>query len=232
MRGGFRVLRYSRTDKMCDLVYGDYNMLLVLGSFGIEMGFKDNSIEQVCQAGGVDVDTFLAVVNYLISSDRRSIDVSAISLESLVRYLKSSHGYFTGYKLPYIRTRLLESIPKDSPIYGAVISYYDEYVEEVHRHIGEESVVFSYVERLLTAEGDEQFDIDLYSDRHESMDSKLSELKSIIIKYYPVASTYELSSVLIDIFACEESLLAHSDIEDYILIPAIRQFKERSQRDE
>ena len=49
----------------------------------------------------------------------------------------------------------------------------------------------------------------------------VTELKNILIKYYPGAGTNMLNSVLFDIFATEEDLASHTRVEDYLFVPAI-----------
>ncbi len=88
--------------------------------------------------------------------------------------------------------------------------------------IGDKVVVFKYVDDILLGVCNSCFNIDMFSEHHESIESKLSELKNIIIKYYPTPTTNNLSSALFDIFRCEKDLRFHSNIEDYLLIPAIK----------
>ena len=59
--------------------------------------------------------------------------------------------------------------------------------------------------------------------QHKQIDSKLSELKNIIIKYYPSSKeNHLLNAVLFDIFICEEDLALHCRIEDCLFVPAVR----------
>lgn len=59
--------------------------------------------------------------------------------------------------------------------------------------------------------------------QHKQIDSKLSELKNIIIKYYPASQdNHLLNAVLFDIFICEEDLALHCRIEDCLFVPAVR----------
>lgn len=64
--------------------------------------------------------------------------------------------------------------------------------------------------------------------QHKLIDSKLSELKNIIIKYYPsTANNHLLNAVLFDIFTCEEDLTLHVRIEDCLFIPAVRRLEKQ-----
>lgn len=59
--------------------------------------------------------------------------------------------------------------------------------------------------------------------QHKQIDSKLSELKNIIIKYHPSSGdNHLLNAVLFDIFICEEDLELHCRIEDCLFVPAVR----------
>ncbi|MFI3262139.1 MAG: hemerythrin domain-containing protein [Rikenellaceae bacterium] len=228
MSNMYKVWSYTPEDKMSDLICDNYPMLLVLNRFNISMGFSDSTIGEVCENHNVDTNTFLAIVNLLISEDKSSIrvDFSTLSLDSVILYLENSHSYFSEYKLPSIRRKLKDSLKEGDAVSLAILNYYDEYIAEVQKHMNyEENIVFTYVNDLLKGEENKVFNIDVFSDHHESVDSKLSELKNIIIKYYPVETTHKLSSVLFDIFNCESDLSSHNDIEDYILIPAIREIE-------
>ena len=86
----------------------------------------------------------------------------------------------------------------------------------------EEENVFPYVDELVSGNISGKYNIDIFSKQHDKIESKLSELKDIIIKYYPAKSSNELNGVLFDIFSCSEDLASHNDVEDLLFIPAIR----------
>lgn len=233
----YEVGAYNVADRMSDLICENYPMLLVMSRFGIELGFGEKSIGEVCQDSGVDSDTFLAVVNLLISDDKKEIimDDIHLSVSSLVLYLRNSHAYFLDFKLPSIRCKLIEAIDSDNELSVLIIRYYDEYVNEVRKHMMyEEQTVFPYVESLLVADADgtqAKYSIDVFSKQHSKVETKLSELKDIIIKYYPARSSNELSGVLFDIFSCAQDMISHTEVEDYIFTPAVREFELQKNRD-
>ncbi|MFI3327530.1 MAG: hemerythrin domain-containing protein [Rikenellaceae bacterium] len=228
-----KVGRYVASDMMGELICDNYPMVFVLNRFGIALGFGDKSIGEVCAASNVDVDTFLSVVNLLISDDKGGSGSSSaksefegkVSIPSLMIYLHNSHNYFLEYRLPALRQKLVEALGANSGeevVNSAIIGYFDEYVAEVRKHMAyEESTVFEYVNSLLEGR-DTTYDIQIFSEHHDKVEAKLSELKNILIKYYPAAATNQLCSVMFDIFVCEADLASHNDIEDYLLVPAIR----------
>ncbi len=220
---GKTICRYTRHDNISEIVGNHYSLLLVLNRFGISMGFKEQTIEDVCLRNNVDTDTFLAIVNLLACEGKVTIDVSKISLETLMTYLKKSHEYYLEYRLPEIRRKLHDVIPNTGALAAAVLNYYDEYISEVEKHMRhEDKSVFKYVDALLSGDVNCKFNVEMFDDYHENREQKLTELKNIIIKYYPTETTNELTSVLFDIFNCERHLALHCSIEDYLFMPTIR----------
>ncbi len=186
----------------------------IISRFGLEMGVGEQTIEQVCEAHGVHTPTFLAVVNYKVFHQRaipKDIDVP-----TLQQYLQNAHTYFLDFRLPRLRWALIEAIIPADPttkIPGLILRCYDEFAEEIRIHIEHEN------EGLF--------------DEHEHDDQritdKLTEIKNLIIKYYPSQSqsqsqssiTYLLISVMSDLWHTQQDFEDHCAIEDDILRPAL-----------
>lgn len=196
----------------------------IISRFGLEMGVGEQTIEQVCAAHGVHTPTFLAVVNFKVF--KQQAKAADIDLPTLQRYLQNAHTYFLDFRLPRLRRALIEAIIPADPttkIPGLILRCYDEFVDEIRTHIKHEN------------EG-------LYEE-HEHDDQritdKLSEIKNLIIKYYPSAPdntetlsrhqtsaiTYLLISVMSDLWHTEQDFADHCAIEDYILRPALARAK-------
>ena len=45
---------FKHTDKMRDLVREHSSLILVMGRFGISLGFGDKTVREVCRTHGVD----------------------------------------------------------------------------------------------------------------------------------------------------------------------------------
>lgn len=216
---------YEAGDKMISLIRDNYNLLQCLGSFGISLGFGDKTVKQVCEDQGVDTYTFLAVVNFMINGYREMDDVSRLSVATLLQYLKASHNYFLGFQLPFIRKELVDALDENDNLARLILKLYDEYSRAVTQHMRyEEKTVFPYVESLIGGKPLANYAIDMYSKHHGQESSKLRELKSIIIKYFPGDSlrNNQLSATLYDIYNNEEWLKHHSEVEEEIFIPAVR----------
>ena len=209
---------YKSTDKICDLMSHEEDAIQIISRFGLEMGVGEQTIEQVCEAHGVHTPTFLAVVNYKVFHQRaipKDIDVP-----TLQQYLQNAHTYFLDFRLPRLRRALIEAIIPADPttkIPGLILRCYDEFAEEIRIHIEHEN------EGLF--------------DEHEHDDQritdKLTEIKNLIIKYYPSTNdqrpttndqlpiTYLLISVMSDLWHTQQDFEDHCAIEDDILRPAI-----------
>lgn len=224
---------YEASDKMISLIRDNYNLLQSLGSFGISLGFGDKTVKQVCDDQNVDTNTFLAVVNFTINGYREMDDVSRLSVPTLLQYLKASHDYFIGFQLPFIRKELVDALDENDNLARLILKLYDEYSRSVTQHMKyEEKTVFPYVESLIAGKPMANYAIDMYSKHHGQESSKLRELKSIIIKYFPCDSlrNNQLSATLYDIYNNEEWLALHAEVEDKIFIPAIKYLEDKSRQ--
>lgn len=224
---------YEASDKMISLIRDNYNLLQSLGSFGISLGFGDKTVKQVCDDQNVDTNTFLAVVNFTINGYREMDDVSRLSVPTLLQYLKASHDYFLGFQLPFIRKELVDALDENDNLARLILKLYDEYSRSVTQHMKyEEKTVFPYVESLLAGKPMANYAIDMYSKHHGQESSKLRELKSIIIKYFPgdCLRNNQLSATLYDIYNNEEWLALHAEVEDNIFVPAIKYLEDKSRQ--
>ena len=225
---------YSPNTKLSDLICENYDLLLVITRFGISLGFGEKSIREVCEDNKVNTNTLMAVINALINRPEHPSEtvLSDLSAPSLINYLRKSHNYFLEFRLPLLRQDLFAALTNcPSEVVFVIRQFYDEYVEEVRKHMSyEEKTVFPYVEKLLGGKLDKRshYRIDIFSKRHDQIELKISELKNLLIKYYPTSSGYELNSVLHDIFSSEDDLSAHNFVEDHLFVPLIRKIEKEN----
>ena len=187
----------------------------IISRFGLSMGVGEQTIAQACEAHGIHTPTFLAVVNYKVS--RHKVQPAEIDLDTLQRYLRNAHAYFLEFRLPRLRRALIEAIRPDdfsSHIPTLILRCYDEFVDEIRTHIEHENAGL-YEEH----EHDDQ-----------RITDKLTEIKNLIIKYYPSQSlstnsltTQSLVSVMSDLWHTEQDFADHCAIEDDILRPVLQQ---------
>lgn len=220
---------------MISLIRDNYNLLQSLGSFGINLGFGDKTVREVCEQQGVDTYTYLAVVNFTINGYREFDDVSKLSVSTLLQYLSASHEYFLGFQLPAIRKQLVDALDEKDSLARLILKLYDDYARAVRSHMKyEEKTVFPYVKALLNHEPTGDYDIETYSKHHGQTDLLLRELKSIIIKYLPSDGLHnnQLSACLYSIYNNEEWLASHAEVEESIFIPAIRWLEKKTKQND
>ena len=226
---------YEPDDKMISIIGDNYSILQSLGSFGINLGFGDKTVQEVCEDQHVDTYTFLAIINFTINGYREYDDAERLSIPTLMQYLKASHDYYLGFELPYIRKGLVGALDENDNLARLILKLYDEYARSIKNHMQyEEKTVFPYVEALLSNKVTSNYDIETYSKHHGQTDQKLRELKNIIIKYLPSDGlrNNQLSAALYNIYNCEEWLSQHASVEDEIFIPVIRSLEKRSKQND
>jgi regulator of cell morphogenesis and NO signaling len=209
--------------------------LQALGSFGINLGFGDKTVNETCKLNAVDTYTFLAVVNFTINGYGDFQNDDQISVPTLLHYLKASHTYYLDFQLPFIRRELQESINEDDALGVLIMKLYEEYAQEIRRHMKyEEKTLFPYVESLLEGRPMSDYNVETFSKHHESADKKLRELKLMMIKYLPADAHHnnKLTATLYDIYNNEEWLSQHAEVEDHIFTPAIKRLEQMTKQED
>lgn len=224
---------YEADDKMILLLKDNYDLLQSLGSFGINLGFGDKTVREICEDNGVDTYTFLAVVNLTINGYSDFDNDEQLSVPTLMHYLEASHVYYLDFQLPYIRRELEESIDRTNSLGMLIMKLYDDYAHEIHKHMDyEKRMLFPYVNALMAGRPAGDYSIETFSRCHEEPATKLKELKMLIIKYMPQDTHRNnlLMATLHDIYNNEEWLNLHALVEDKIFVPAIRRLEQISRK--
>ena len=195
----------------------------IISRFGLEMGVGEQTIAEVCEAHDVHTPTFLSIVNYKVFHQRAIPE--DIDVPTLQHYLHNAHTYFLDFRLPRLRNALVEAIMPADPstkIPGLILRCYDEFVDEIRTHIEHENAGL--------------FDEHEHDDQR--ITDKLTEIKNLIIKYFPSDSqvrpaseiSYQLISVMSDLWHTEQDFADHCAIEDDILRPALTKQESHSHR--
>lgn len=218
---------YTASDRIRDIIEDNGQLLLVLNRFKIPFGFGNGTIQRVCADNGIDCATFLAVANLI---GNRNFDNLPIHLPTLVDYLKEAHSYILDFTLPGIKVTLVQGVrhPKLTDVALYLIKFFDEYMDEVRNHMAfEDDVVFPYIEQLQNGIRNPDFHIKDFATKHNSMASKLTELKDLFLQHYPIPNTRILNQALFSIRACGEDLISHCNIENRLLVPAVEMLEKR-----
>lgn len=217
-------MKFTESSKLGDVLTEHYQLLLLLSRFGISLGFGDKTVKSVCDDNNVDCRTFLAVCNYVASGD--SSLYHDVDIKSMMRFLRLAHKYYLEFLLPELRVKLANIVCflPDDKFSSLVIKLFDSYCEEVRKHLEyEDKVLFDYTERLVSGESNMPvLSLSSVIRQHDNIDTQLFELKNAMIRYYPAGDNLrEVNQVLYDIFAFEDDLKSHCEIEGNLFIPAV-----------
>lgn len=225
-------MKYTENHRLGDVIAEHFQLLLLLSRFDIPLGFGDKTIKTVCKERSVDCKTFVAVVNYVATGD--STNYHDISIQEMTKFLRLAHKYYNEFLFPVLRKKV-ESIAQatqGNKMAELAVKLFDSYATEVRKHLQyEDKVIFDYADRLARGEDDKSgFRLSKYIRAHDNLDTKLTDLKNIFIKYYPTDSVaMQVNQVLYDLYACEADLKSHCDIEDNLMVPAVIEIEARRQ---
>lgn len=222
---------FRQSDTLIDMIEDDYNIIPYLSRFSIPLGVSSETIAEVCQKEGVDVDALLLILNFIRIGVINRKAVNNVSPIAVVDFLKNSHDYYLIYKFPHIRKNLTEALETEySDINPSIIRFFDGFVEKVEIHFQyEEETVFPYVRSLVSGK-ETGYAISTFKKHHDEVVGALSELKSIILRYYRTSVPNRMYDVLVDLYNCEEDLESHNNIENSLLIPMVEIIEKRNKQ--
>ena len=216
----------SENTKMAELVISNPKLLLTLSRFGIELGFGDNSVKEVCKKSNISPSFFLLVCNLYLYPDfiPSRDDIKMVDVSTLLSYLSESHKYYVEERLPHIEFHLKRIIDACPDKFGNTINrFFSEYKDEVSNHFKyEENVVFPYINSLYNKSQKPEFTISEFKSNHSNIEDKLNDLMNILIKYLPSnIFPKERVEISIDIMEITSDLNCHTLVEERILVPLV-----------
>jgi regulator of cell morphogenesis and NO signaling len=220
---------FKQEDKLYDVICESNELLCVISRFGIGCGFGDKTIDKICSEKNIDINTFLAVLNFHAGTKQYYDPQEPLSLECLCDYLQNTHRYYLNFLLPSIRRKLLEALGvlanNDTAL--MILKFWDEYVLFLRRHTEhEEREVFPYVASLLQGGELRNVVMDMAGMHSSPMEKQLAELKSLVIKFYDGnANTDLLNSALHDIFVFEQDLMCHCKMETILFVEQLKRLE-------
>jgi regulator of cell morphogenesis and NO signaling len=241
-------MQFTLKTKLADTIHTNYLLLPILNRFGIQLGFGDKSIEEVCREKNINAEFFLVIINSFHDHDYFPQEqLQRFDLELIVDYIKKSHSYYLDLKIPQIEelikklSQQAEGIQKDQVL--LIEKFYSVYKEEIITHIQEEeNHIFPYVMSIGNAyvRGEinethqkmiRENSISIFAGEHSNIEDKLYDLKNIIIKYmHPVKDSITSNALLIELFRLERDLNDHARIEDKVLIPKVEYIEQEIMR--
>ena len=228
----------KETMKLSDIIESDKRALVLFPRFGIELGFGDKTVADICVRREIDLQFFLLMVNtflnpgYFPDSKLRDVDV-----DMLIGYLVESHNYYLEEKIPYLQSLLAEfKLNVEHPAVSQLEKFFEQYIVEVKDHLAYEdetafpymAMISSYRKKASAPLGKIDYSVDIFEERHDNIQEKLSDLKNLLIKYFPPANDrYIRIRLLNELIDFEEDLINHARIEDKVLIPVVKQLEKQ-----
>lgn len=229
--------------KLSDLVEMNFEIVAVIQRLEIPYGFKEKTINTVCQENNIDVDFFLQLAQWF--NDRHYSPQDQLiqhSPKSLIIYLRNTHYCYLNYQIPRIEKEigLLEKY-SDLPDQSVklMIQFFREYIREFSEHIEDEEVrTFPYTIDLIDTLEDRMpleefhrkyqgYSIDSYLENHSDLDEKVHDLRNLLLKHIPpVAGNCHFSNLLLELYRLGKDLRDHTLLEENVLYPIV-QLKEK-----
>lgn len=219
-------LLFTAKMKLADILIDHPRLIIMLSRFGIELGFGDKNVEEVCKMHKVSTDFFLILCNVYTFQDYlpSKSELKQINMNEMISYLLASHDYYLNNQLVNIELNMNEITKSCNPSNGDILKrFFSEYKIEVIKHFKyEEEIVFPYIKDLLNGKKSSAYNIHQFEENHSNIEDKLTDLINIILKYLPNGfAQKERVSVLSSLFILSEDLTKHSLIEDKILAPYV-----------
>ncbi len=222
--------------KMSDLIFENPSLLLMMEHFDLDIVVQNKTVEQICREHGINVQLFISIANlYNGFNPAGTENIEKKDTESILFFLKNSHCYYLDDKIPEIQNCICNLYVKNNNAEIKLVEkFFEEYSQEVREHLDyEDKVAFPYFS-YLTCSNDQSgskntnFSVAEYRDHHTDIETKLRELKNLLLIHIPLKQDGILRrKLLTGLFELEYDLTIHSIIEESILMPLIKKIEKQ-----
>jgi len=212
--------------KMANLISGNPSLLILMEHFDLDFIVHDKTIEQLCRENTINEDLFISFCDlYNGKNTLNSENYTESDIENIIRFLKNTHNFYKNEKYIEIKGFIEELYQENNlPEVQLIGKFFDEYMDEVLEHLAyEDQTVFPYINHLLEDSSYAKvFSVKEYKDHHTDIESKLADLKSLLLKHIPLKERRSLrKKLLFSLSEFEYDLAIHSLIEDNLLVPLV-----------
>lgn len=227
---------YIKADmKLFELIKENPRLLFLLEQFNIDFAVGDKTVSQICSEHAVSPTVFLLFANLYngFHPDPHEIQ-SDTEIKHIICFLKNSHKHYKVDRYPEIIACIKDLQNKTGNEEVKLIEhFFEEYFHEVLEHLGyEDQVAFPYFIRLIegnTKPLDHSFSVKDYREHHSDIETKLSDLKHLLLKHIYISQHLPLRRKLyLSLSELEFDLQIHALIEDTILLPVIAEVERNS----
>lgn len=232
------MFKFSRTyikpnTKLIFLINENPYLLLFLQHFNIDLTVADKDFSDLEKEYKIPVNILIIIANLyngFLPVNKDLVNIKG-NVKYIIEFLKNSHKYYKYDKYPEIKDLIKNFLERFcDPQLELISNFFNEYFNEVLEHLSyEDDVVFPYMESLITNNDMQQkknFSINEYKEHHTDIETKLTDLKILLLKHLKVGGIdYIKRRLLISLFELEYDIHMHALIEETILIPLLREME-------
>lgn len=221
-----KIEMFDINEEIAEMVLNNHFLLLVLERFGIKLGLQEKTVKDICAENNINTNVFLAICN--LQKNPNKIPELTIQIEDIgviLNYLKNTHEYYIEEVLPKISEQIKLIVENNKDFTFILIErFFEEYKQEVLKHLEyEETIVYPYSMELVSGNNKTiDYKINDYKNHHQNIETKLLDLKNLLIKHLPEKNDQVFRrNLLFELFRFERDLRIHTIIEESILVKAI-----------
>lgn len=224
--------------RMLDLINENPSLLLLMEYFEIDHAVNDMTVQELCRKNKIDLDVFLIFSNLYndFHPNLQEVMGTDLDVQVIIKFLKNSHNYYKNDKYPEIKQYINQLYNhQNTTDVKRIEVFFNDYFNEVLEHLDyEDKVAFPYFKQLSEQNVDIKkcvFSSNEYRVHHTDIETKLSDLKNLLLKHISLNKDYILRRKLLSaLFELERNLNIHSIIEEVILLPLIEEIENKLKR--
>lgn len=221
---------FNENSRIADIILQNFNQVLLLEHLSIPLMVQGKTVKEICKEYNISIPVYLAFVDlYNGQGIPSGLHIGKDDTLCLINFLRNSHRYYLEDKIPQIK-EYVQRISQTGQSSGIKLlsDFTNDYIQELREHFEyEDKIVFPYVLALNKGESYKgTYSITEYKSHHENVDSKLADLKELLVKYLYFKDEEHLRcKLLCCLFEMEYDLKIHSHIEDFVLIPLVERLE-------
>ncbi|MGE5355119.1 MAG: hemerythrin domain-containing protein [Deltaproteobacteria bacterium] len=214
--------------KVATLINENPRLLLLLEHLNMDFTIGDKNVTQLCKENSIPIDIFIVFGNLYNGFNQEIKEIqSKDAIQVILRFLKNSHLYYKTDKYPELIGLIRELQDKTGNSEVKLIErFFSDYFGEVLDHLDyEEKIAFPYFLELIEPSSQftkSEFSVKEYRDHHSDIETKLSDLKNLLLIHIKISDELSLRRKLFfSLLELEFDLMIHALIEEKILLPLI-----------
>lgn len=221
------ITKITPHDKLIHLIEINPFVLLLIEYFELPLLVGHQSVGMYCRKNGIHPELFISVASlYFRLPIPSSSPFSAAELPWIVKFLKNSHQYYLNEKYREVLAHIHQMYEvQPGPELALAEKFFEEYMEEVREHLAyEENVAFPYFLSLADGKSTppQTFSAAEYLNHHSDIETKLADLKQLLLGHLPVGRDYAARRRTIQrLLELEFDLGVHTRVEEEILVPLV-----------